>query len=661
MRPALLLALGLTLASPTAASAAPFGELPFKAVSGAATCLRATGTPGELVRSTATGVQFLQAGASGLTTVADLPAETGSHSCPQAATRPGGAGIVAFNASDPNNGDAVVQARLRDPGGAWGPATEVLRSKSGASTATFTAAVSERGDALVTSIRRPSRSTFSIVVARRAPGTAFAATETLQTAGTTEAETRVRAGISSTGEAVVAWAFQPRGGAPRELWAAVAAPGAPFGAPVKIGLPRAGSPFALTVGSAGHALLAFGSGDDLLVAERAPGADFGAAARVGGAKDIFAVFPVAAVRADGGAVVAWHGTTAPTQAVVRQAPGPFSPPVTVAPRIALTIPRDRLRLVLLLFPFDEGGEFTTGGAGPDGDGGGPRAAITPDGRALITWSAPVERDGVWWNAPRSATLSLTGGTAELRTHGAELRDVSSLTPLELADGRAAVVWSDNDKKDSDGRLHLALEGGADGADPVPPSIRVGSPASKVVGVTESLVLPVHCSAACDIRAAIAGDDSATGTASLRRAGDTSISIDPSNFPIAPARGGPVKIVVRYGAPGTRRAAAKSLTIRLKRPAVAARPKLLDAVARRDGDDVVVTWRTDRGAKAENFLVYGTATNARDAAALVGGAPSGKQRQFRVRLRKAKAARFVTILSFADGYWGFKETKLRVRR
>ncbi len=655
----LLPALGLVALVPGTASAAPFGELPFRAVSGAATCLRATGTPGELVRSTSTGVQLLQAGPSGLTTIADLTPRIDTFSCPQVATRAGGAGIVATTASDPTNGDSLVQARLRDPGGSWGPATEVLRSTSSAGTRTFAATVSDRGDALVVAAQRRVRSKSTIVVSRRAPGAGFGPAETLQTTRTTLTEIRVRVGMSSAGEAVVTWSLQPKAGAPREIWAAVAAPGAPFRAPVRIGVLLAGSPFALAVGSAGHALLGFPSGDDLLVAEKAPGADFGVATRVGEAKDILAIFPAVAVRADGAAVVAWNGTISASHAVVRQGPGPFSAPVTVAPRSSLTISRDRLRIVGLLFPFEES-EFTSGGAGADSDGGGTRATITADGRALITWAGPARRDGVWWNAPRSALLPLAGGAPVRQDHGAELRDVGSLTPLELADGRAAVAWTDNDAADKDGRLHLAVEGAADGTDPAAPSIRVRPPANRTVGVTEALELSVHCSAACDVRGSIGGDESSTGTVSLRRAGDATLQIQPSNRPLAPARGGPVKVLVRYGAPGTRHAAAKSLTLRLRRPPVLPRPRLLDAVARRSGDDVVVTWRTDRDAKAENFLAYATASAARDAVVLGGGDTAGTKRSFRARVSNVKTARFVTILSFADGYWSLKETVLRIR-
>ena len=86
---------GLALFAPAAAAAAPFGELPFRPVSGAATCLRATGAPGELVRPTKSAVQVLRAGPAGLEPVAGLPAED-IRGCPRAAARPGGAGVVAY-------------------------------------------------------------------------------------------------------------------------------------------------------------------------------------------------------------------------------------------------------------------------------------------------------------------------------------------------------------------------------------------------------------------------------------------------------------------------------------------------------------------------------------------------------------------------------------
>jgi len=56
-----VLTLALAGLAPAAASAAPFGEPPFTPVSGEATCLRATGVPGELVRWTSTGARLEEA------------------------------------------------------------------------------------------------------------------------------------------------------------------------------------------------------------------------------------------------------------------------------------------------------------------------------------------------------------------------------------------------------------------------------------------------------------------------------------------------------------------------------------------------------------------------------------------------------------------------
>ena len=62
----------LLLALPVSAAAAPFGELPFRPVSSAATCLRPTGVPGELVRWVRGGVEVLAARPDGLTPVATV-------------------------------------------------------------------------------------------------------------------------------------------------------------------------------------------------------------------------------------------------------------------------------------------------------------------------------------------------------------------------------------------------------------------------------------------------------------------------------------------------------------------------------------------------------------------------------------------------------------
>jgi hypothetical protein len=84
-------------AAPTGASppaAAPFGELPYRPVAQTVTCLRATGTPGELTRWVPGGAELMRATRDGLASGARIALGTPA-TCPVLATQPGGAGIAA--------------------------------------------------------------------------------------------------------------------------------------------------------------------------------------------------------------------------------------------------------------------------------------------------------------------------------------------------------------------------------------------------------------------------------------------------------------------------------------------------------------------------------------------------------------------------------------
>src|SRR5689334_17777330 len=100
---------------PASAAATPFGELPFRPAGGTATCLRATGYPGEVVRSTKTGAEFLQATPAGLVPVAAVNGPSQTSRCPVAAARGDGAGVVAFGAPEETRGGVAVQVALREP------------------------------------------------------------------------------------------------------------------------------------------------------------------------------------------------------------------------------------------------------------------------------------------------------------------------------------------------------------------------------------------------------------------------------------------------------------------------------------------------------------------------------------------------------------------
>jgi hypothetical protein len=659
-----LLTLALPLALPATASAAPFGELGFRPAGGTATCLRATGLPGELVRSTATGAQFLQAGPAGLTPRAEVASDgTATQTCPQAAARGNGTGVLAFALDGERSDEGFVRVSLREPGGAWGRYADPIATGEIASAHPLAADVSERGDALVAVATRDRDERMRILVARRAPGGAFGAPEAVfSSPEDASRQVRLLAGVSAGGDAVLAWSFQAVADRPRELWAAIAPAGAPFAAPVRLATLRIGSSFSLAVGDAGHALLAFASGDDVLVAERAPGGAFGAPAPIGRTEDMIGVAPAAAVRADGAAIVAWNNQLAgDVHAVVRPAGGPFGAPVTLARPSGLRFPRRILDLYKALLGAEAPGQYTTTAASPDDDGGSARALITPDGRGAVTWTAPIGRDGVWQSLPHVAAVPLTGGTPTMTTLGAELREGEATTPLIAAGGTLGVAWADNGEAGRDGRLHLALEGVADGPEPAAPEVTISTPRRRVLAADEDLRLRVRCSAACDVRVQ-AGDGALAPSDdfSLARAGAREVRLSAVLEPLATVRGGPVRLRVRYGAPGARRAVARTVTNRLRRLPDAPLPKLLGVTARRSGKAVVVTWRTDRDMKAADFAVAAARTRGAAFELELSTDAHGSGRRFRARLTNAGDARFVRIYTRVPGRREAGTTTVRIR-
>jgi hypothetical protein len=667
-----LLTAALVLAAAPSATAAPFGEVPFRAAGGTATCLRATGSPGEVVRSTPTGAQFLQAGPGGLVPVAEVKTTPQTARCPAAAGRANGAGVLAFVSYSPSESGSRIRAALREPGGAWGAPVDLASVAQLAEGQALAADVSERDDALVAFAGGEPRR-WEVRAVRRAPGGAFAAPEKIFAAPRRATSSmRVAAGLSAAGEAVVAWSYQPRSGAPREVWAAVAAAGAPFGPPARIGTLRTGAAFALAVGAGGHALVTFPGGDDVLVAERGPGAGFGPAARVGAATDRVAVYTTVAVRPDGGAIVAWQNALAgDLRAVVRPRPGRFSAPMTLAPDSGLRYPK-RLLALFDAFSDEDLGEVTSDG--PDDDGSFPRAVIAPDGRALVTAPGYERRDGLWFGGPRVTTVPVTGGASESHILGAELREADGMIPLLSADATAAVAWTDNNDDERDGRLHLALEGVPDATDPAPPEVRLIGSRRRVLAPNADLRFRVRCSAACDVRVQLGHGLLAPGAiVSRTRAGTEEIRLYGLYGPLATLRGGPAELYLRYGAPGARRATARTVTLNLRRLPDAPRPRVLDAVARREGKAIVVTWSTDRDAEPGNFAVYPAKTRDEplapfDAFTIESGADftddevTGSGRRFSARIvEDAARARYVRIVAHVKGARKVDTTTVRVRR
>jgi len=631
-----VLTLALAGLAPAAASAAPFGEPPFTPVSGEATCLRATGVPGELVRWTSTGARLEEANAAGFSAGAEVRAGGAPASCPAVASQANGAGVLAFAGED-----AALRVSLREPAGTWSPPARLEGARP---LAPPVVAVSERGDALIAWAEPagPVEDQFYRVrAARRPAGGSFGAPQTLATIKHAFSP-QVLAGVSASGEAIVAWtAVTASAGASLEpigaAATAIAPPGGPFGTPSRIG---GVSVAALAVAPDGRALLALAGGGQVRLAERAPGQAFAAPTRAGDAPDLLGAQPAVALRSGGGAVVAWLTvTTQGVTALTRTTPGAFGAPVVLArPRPAGSDPfASALNQVL---------RVALGSSAIDTDGGALRAAIAPDGRAVLTWGGLRARSGITsWVAARVATVPLAGGHVDAQALGGPLRDAGSITPIVLASGAPAAAWTDNSPLfgSERGRLRVALEGVMTAADPPAPTLTVGAPRKTRLSVDDSLILPFRCGGPCEVRASVAGPLGASGVTELAHAGRGRLDLEPSlGAPIAPLRRGPVQVTVAYGAPGARTPLTKQVTVTLQRPPSRPVPHVLNLRARRRGNAIDVTWRTDIPAKPDDFLVSGAATRSGLPLALAVSDAEGRSRRFRFRLRPAEGVKFVSV-------------------
>ncbi|MDA0184787.1 hypothetical protein OJ997_31080, partial [Solirubrobacter phytolaccae] len=214
---------------------------------------------------------------------------------------------------------------------------------------------------------------------------------------------------------------------------------------------------------------------------------------------------------------------------------------------------------------------------------------------------------------------------------------------------------------ADGRLHLALEGVAPPAEPVAPRVTVRAPERRALRPAQTLVLPVRCSAACDVRAIVPGaPPESDATASRANAGVVRLRISPLlSKPLVP-RNGKLRLTLRTSAPGSRNVQRQAVTVALRRLPAPRTPRILDARARRDGDDVVVRWRTDGPVRDAYFVVAGQRGPGRESEVVTSGAPKHLTgRSFSVRLENAARARYVRILLSPTGPGG-KGREVRIK-
>jgi hypothetical protein len=546
-----------------AAHAAPLVERPFEPLPnrGPAACLRATGTPGGLAlfgplsrRSGAT--DLLTATAGGTTSVARVISAV-TIDCAATATA-GGAAVVAVPVVRPRGSrDDEVRAVVRDAGGAFGAQAHL--GDIDLTRPAVTAAVSPGGQAVVAWAQRRGSATsakarFRIVAARRAPGGDFGPFERLTTwrGGGAFGGVQVTAAIDAAGVATVAWTRPTVQGGRVDPGAfsvesATGAPGARFtGQRIASGALNAAT-VALAVAPGGWALLAYGSSTGVHAFERAPGASRFSAAFSGGPAGGGPAeqhSPAVAIGDSGGGLVAWRAgiepKTAGVAATTRAAAGAFAPPRTLAAEVDTDAqPSIAPALFGSLPPVDPGNATL-------------RAALATDGRALLAWTAKRPSFGGTLT-PRVAAGSLGSGFGPPAHVGSPVRDVNGVAPLFLADGTAALAWTDNvggafpeDVPGGTGRLHLATESAAALPEPELPRIRIRAARTQRLRPSGPVRLSVSCDRACDLRAVVKqGGDTVTRT--LLHAGTVRLTPDPD--PPRHARRYRVRVVVRAAAPG----------------------------------------------------------------------------------------------------------------
>lgn len=595
------------LAFPASAEAAPYGTLPFTRLPDGSACVSPTGAPGEILRWTEGGVELLTATADGLRGTDGVPLGR-LRGCPRVAADPSGAAVAAGATA------RELRVAVREPGA--GSFAAPVRLAATRTVFELDVAVSARGDAVVAwAERTASPSRVRIRVVRRSAGGAFGAPEDIVPWRPYAAYGDVQVAMAADGETVVVSA-EPNGRR-TGVSARFGRPGKPLGAPQRLAFGGL-----LGMGPDGRAVVVKANGGGVRVLERPPGSAGFTAPQVlndtGGPID-----PAVAFGADGRTVVVWHEPFADTVTAVVREPGAagFGAPIVVVPA-----PNDGR------FGFSLSDQ-----TGPE-ELPNVQAAIASDGRVRIVW--PHKRGGV-------ATATLAGAAVvERQVLGGRLRAAAGLSLLTLADGRSALAWTNHDdtSDDSPARQHYAVEGAADAPMPVAPRITVGTPRRTALRPAEPLVLPIRCSAACDLSVTIPNRAPYAVTRALTRAGTVDVEIGPFGRALAAARG-TTAVLIRSSAPGSRTVASKTARLRLRRLPAPPVPRVADVRTRRlSGGRLEVRWRTTRSAENATFVVFATRRRSgeRDDFSAIEAVVGRRGRDYRVVLDGAANKRWLRV-------------------
>ncbi len=625
------------LALPSTASAAPLGELPFEHAQ--ASCLSATGAQGAIAllgpysrRESAT--DLLTVGGEGATRSVRMRMGR-LLDCASVAVADSGAAVVAGRRV---NGD--LDTVVRDPGGAFGEPAVL----SGVSY-DVVAAVGPAGHAVVAWSEMRGR-LHRILAARRAPGGSFGAPETLVESRTDRAvpEVEPAATVDAAGGVVLVWSRElPSDDFDEHVEAAIAVPGGAFAVQrLGSGVSTSGGP-RLAGAPDGRAVAAFDAGGPQ-VFERAPGGAFQPAAlpalpgRQATRTDL-----AVAVRDGGGAVLAWrvHGSRriSGVEALTRDSgAGPWSLRRVAPAGPSAPAPEDFI-VEPLLNPFD-----VLAGPPYDDQRHELEAALSSEGRVVLAWTDGAGRAPLRAAAAYAAAGRLDGTFEPSQRLGATLRETIDVAPLLLADGRAAVAWTDASSALARGRLHVAVEGAPPAVEAAAPGLTLRAPRFQRLFAEQSPRVVARCDSACDLRAIAiepSGNrgDPLSQTQSRRR----------SRLRLGGVPSGTARVVVHAAAPGGDRTTARSLRIRVERRRALPVQRPLGVTARRRGDEIVVRWRTAEPARRQFFIVAGQDRRDR----IETGAPgtlrfitARGRRRFAVRLRPPASLRVPLVVLVA---------------
>jgi hypothetical protein len=395
---------------------------------------------------------------------------------------------------------------------------------------------------------------------------------------------------------------------------------------------------------AGDQLLAYDEINALHVLERAPGAaGFTKVLRREGWA------PAVAVRPGGGAVVAWRtspeDSTAGVGAATRASGGPFTAQHAIVPDAESS-------------GFSVGFFAITTGGPPVDYGPSLRAALAPDGRALVAWTSPRRETDV----ARVAAGTLSSGFGRPARLGGPVREVDGVAPLFLADGRAALAWIDNAGSGwggTSGRLHVAVESAPAQAEPAAPHVTILAPRQRLFP-GQPLRAAVHCDRACDLRATLLGrsEDSGPEIRSVPRGG--TVQLELSGW-----KGSRPRVHVRASAPGGRRFVAVSRRVSVVRRPPLPFPQLVDVRAVRRGRAIVVSWGTTLPGRRVFFSVLATRKRGPglglfDDLRAYGTLTGNGRTRFHLRLHPENAQRLRWVRVFAVSFDADKSRAALVR-